>query len=118
MGIESMQLDPDAGPQLTPIEVIHNINTAPGACTISRAGCVLSAARPIESGEIGTLELATAAVTTPIVAPGVAKVNLDVMADEDRGYVNTSPEGGENKVVSLQRDSDGNLDVDYIIPAE
>jgi len=115
MTIESMQLDPDAV-VYTDDEIVGKINAATD--DITRAGCVDPSARPIESGEIGTTELATAAVTTSIVAPGVAKQNLDVMADADRGYVGTSPESGENKVVQLQRQADGKLDVDYVVPEE
>jgi hypothetical protein len=35
------------------------------------------------------------------------------MADTARGYVKTNPASGEFKVVAVQRDADGKLDVEY-----
>jgi hypothetical protein len=35
------------------------------------------------------------------------------MTDTARGYIKTGPTSGEFKVVSIQRDASGKLDVDY-----
>jgi len=100
MAIQSMQLDPNAA-AYTDDEIVAKINSA--TSTITRASCVSSAARPIESGEVTNTELDT----------GVAKANLDAMSDTERGYVKTNPTTGEYPVINIQRDSDGKLDVDY-----
>lgn len=116
MSIESMQFDPEAQ-FLSDADVVNKINSAVGA-TITRAECVDPEARPLVDGEVVTEKLADGNVTNPKLMAGVAKANLDAIGIEDRGYVNTNPEIGEHKVVSLQRASSGDLDVDYVVEAE
>ena len=110
MVIQSFQLDPNAV-TYTDDEIVGKVNTA--TANITRASSVGAAARPIGSGEIGTLELAAGAVTNTELNNTAAKDNLDTMADTARGYVQTSPTIGEFPVVAIQRQADGNLDVDY-----
>lgn len=100
MAIVSMQLDPNAA-AYTDDEIVAKINAA--TATITRAGAVDAAARPIGTGEITNTELAS----------GVAKSNLDAMADTARGYIKTAPESGEFPVVHIQRDASGKIDIDY-----
>ena len=105
MAIQSMVLDPNAQ-SYTDDEIVGKVNSA--TAKITRASSVDAAARPIEANEVDTAKL----------ADGVAKANLDAMADTDRSYVKTAPTTGEFKVVSVQRDSAGKLDVDYDDVAE
>lgn len=100
MAIASFQLDPNAV-SYTDDEIVGKINTA--TADITRADSVASAARPIGTGEVGSTELAS----------GVAKANLDAMTDTARGYIKTGPTTGEFRVISVQRDAAGKLDVDY-----
>lgn len=100
MATQSFQLDPNAQ-AYTDDEIITKINNA--TTTISRASSVTSAARPIGSGEVTNTELAT----------GVAKANLDAMAATARGYVQTNPTTGEFRVLAVQRDATGKLDIEY-----
>jgi len=110
MAIASFQLDPNAQ-SYTDDEIVGKINSA--TANITRASSVDAAARPITAGEVGTTELAAGAVDNTILATGVAKTNLDAMADTARGYIKTDPAAGEFKVVSVQRDASGKLDIDY-----
>lgn len=98
--MQSFQLDPNAQ-AYTDDQIVGKVNTA--AAQITRASSVAAAARPIGAGEVTSAELAA----------GVAKANLDAMADTARGYIKTAPAAGEFKVVNLQRDATGKLDVDY-----
>ena len=100
MTIASMQLDPNAA-SYTDNQIVGKINTA--TTQITRASSVAAAARPIASGEVSNTELAT----------GVAKTNLDAMTDIARGYIKTNPVTGEFKIVSIHRQADGKLDVEY-----
>ena len=100
MAIVSFQLDPNAQ-AYTDDAIVAKINAA--SANITRASSVSAAARPIVSNEITDTELAA----------GVAKTNLDAMADTSRGYIKTSPTSGEFPVVNIQRDATGNLDIDY-----
>lgn len=100
MAIQTMTLDPDAQ-SYTDDEIVGKINTA--SAQITRSGAVAVAARPIGNGEITNTELAS----------GAAKDNLDALADIARGYIKTSPTEGKFKVVAIQRDSAGKLDVTY-----
>ena len=110
MAIASMVLDPNAA-AYTDDQIVGKINSA--TANITRAGSVEAAARPIEEGEVDTTELADGAVASGKLDTGVAKANLDSMTDTARGYIKTSPTTGEFKVVSVQRDVDGKLDIDY-----
>ena len=65
MGIKTFTVDPGAE-ALTPDEVVAKVNAA--SDDITRASSVSAVARPIESGEIDTNELATDAVTNPKVS--------------------------------------------------
>ncbi len=100
MAIQSFQLDPNAQ-AYTDDQIVGKVNTA--AAQITRAGSVAAAARPLVDGEVASAKLAA----------GVAKANLDSMADTARGYIKTAPAAGEFKIVNLQRDATGKLDVDY-----
>jgi hypothetical protein len=95
-----MQLDPNAA-AYTDDQIVSKINSA--TAQITRSSCIAAAARPIGSSE----------VTTTMLAAGVAKANLDAMTDTTRGYIKTSPAAGEYRVVNIQRDSTGKLDIDY-----
>ena len=100
MAIQSMQLDPNAA-AYTDDEIVGKVNTA--TAQITRASSVAAAARPIADAEVTSAKLDT----------GVAKANLDAMADTARGYIKTSPTTGQFKVVSIERDSAGKLKADY-----
>jgi len=100
MAIVSMVLDPNAA-SYTDNQIVDKINNA--STTISRASAVTAAARPIADAEVTAAKLASAA----------AKDNLDALSDTARGYIKTGPTTGEFKVVSIQRDATGKLDVDY-----
>ena len=110
MAIASMQLDPDAV-VYTDDEIVGKVNSA--TANITRASSVTAAARPIAANEVDTTELADGAVASGKLDTGVAKANLDSMTDTTRGYIKTAPTTGEFTVVSLQRDTDGKLDIDY-----
>lgn len=94
MALQTMVLDPNAQ-SYTDDEIVGKVNTA--AVTISRAGAVDAAARPIAAGEIDNSALAA----------GASKDNLDAMSDTGRGYIQTNPAVGEFPIVSIQRDSAG-----------
>lgn len=100
MAIQTMTLDPNAQ-AYTDDEIVGKVNTA--SAQITRASSVASAARPIEAEEVTNTELEA----------GVAKTNLDSMADLDRGYIKTDPGVGEFKVIAIERDETGKLEVQY-----
>lgn len=100
MAIQTMVLDPNAA-AYTDDQIVGKINSA--SAQITRASSVAAAARPIASGEVGNTELAS----------GVAKANLDAMADTARGYVKTSPTSGQFRIVAVQRQADGKLAATY-----
>jgi hypothetical protein len=100
MSIATMLLDPNAA-SYTDDEIVGKVNAA--TAQITRASSVAAAARPIAVGEVDNTALAA----------GVAKTNLDAIADVDRGYIKTAPVAGQFKVVNLQRDANGKLAVDY-----
>jgi hypothetical protein len=100
MAIVSMQLDPNAA-SYTDDQIVEKINNA--SANITRAGSVEATARPIADLEVTNAKLASTA----------AKDNLDALTDTARGYIKTDPTSGEFKVVSIQRDATGKLDVDY-----
>ena len=100
MAIQSLVLDPNAA-AYTDDEIVGKINTA--TATITRASSVAAAARPIADSEITSSKLDS----------GVAKANLDAMADTARGYIKTNPTSGQFKVVSIERQADGKLKTDY-----
>src|SRR4030042_779029 len=96
MALASMTLDPNAV-VYTDDQIVAKVNAATAQTT--RASAVAAAARPIADGEVASAKLAA----------GVAKVNLDAMADTARGYIKTAPTTGQYKVVSLERSTDGKL---------
>jgi hypothetical protein len=100
-----MTIDPGAVPY-TDDEIVAKVNAA--AAQITRADSVTAAARPIEDAEVTDAKLDT----------GVAKANLDAMADTARGYVKTTPAIGQFKIISVERDADGKLQVTYDDVAE
>jgi hypothetical protein len=100
MAIQSFVLDPLAA-AYTDDAIVAKINAA--TAQITRLGAVAAEARPLGTGEVTALN----------VAAGVAKANLDAMADTARGYVKTSPTSGQFKVISIERQADGKLKTDY-----
>jgi len=100
MAIATMVLDPNAQ-AYTDNQIVDKVNAASNQ--ISRASSIAAAARPIASGEVDNAKLASTA----------AKDNLDALSDTARGYVKTSPTGGQFKVVAVQRQADGKLAVTY-----
>jgi hypothetical protein len=140
MAIQSILLDPNAQ-YLSDDAVVAKVNAA--SDNITRAGSVDAAARPIAAGEVTATELGAGAVTeakigagavteakvgagavteakigagaisAAKVATGVAKTNLDAMADTARGYIKTSPAVGQFRVIALERDADGKIKTEY-----
>ena len=110
MAIQSFQLDPNAA-SYTDDQIVGKVNTA--TVNITRANSVTAAARPIAAGEVGDPELGAFTVSNIELNTGVAKANLDAMADTARGYVQTGATTGEFKVIAIQRSAAGLLDVDY-----
>lgn len=100
MAKQSLVLDPNAQ-AYTDDQIVGKINTA--AAQITRASSVAAAARPIAAGEVGNTQLAAAA----------AKANLDAMSETTRGYIKTDPAAGQFAILSLERQADGKLKVDY-----
>jgi hypothetical protein len=100
MAIVSMTLDPNAT-SYTDNDIITKINTA--STNITRASCVSAAARPLGTNEVANANLAA----------GVAKANLDAMADTARGYIKTAPVTGQFPIISMERDATGKLKTDY-----
>ena len=101
MALQSFVIDPLAE-VLTGDEIVAKINTDT-TTTITKAGVVAAAARPIVDAEI----------TAAKVAVGVAKANLDAVAATARGYVKTLPVIGQFPVVATQRTATGQLEVTY-----
>lgn len=101
MALASFTIDP-AAEVLSGDEIVAKINDDTST-TISKAGVVTAAARPIEAGEVTNTELAVAA----------AKANLDALADIARGYMKTDPAVGQFPIISAQRTAAGLLEVDY-----
>ena len=100
MAIQSFVLDPNAQ-SYTDDQIVGKINAA--ASQITRAGSVAAAARPIGVGEVTNTELNA----------GVAKANLDAMSDTARSYVKSNPTSGQYPIISIKRQADGKMGVDY-----
>lgn len=124
MAKQSFQLDPNAA-SYSDDEIVGKVNAA--TANITRAGSVDAAARPIVAGEVGATELAaeeyTAAEQTKLAAvedsatadQSAAEIRDAIvgLADVDRQIVITDPQASEFKVISIQRDVAGKLDIDY-----
>jgi hypothetical protein len=134
MAIQSMQLDPNAA-SYTDDQIVGKVNAA--SAQITRAGSVAAAARPIGASEVDATALAAGAIKTKLaaeadgnklttselaaaaaiasgqVAAGVAKANLDALADTDRGYIKTLPTTGQFKVIAVERTAAGFLEAKY-----
>jgi len=134
MVIATMYLDPNAA-AYTDNEIVAKVNAATD--DITRADSVAAAARPIADGEVTSGKLGDGAIKAKLggeadgnklvaaslasaagianaqVATGLAKANLDAMADTARGYIKTDPSSGQFKVVSIQRHTDGKLETDF-----
>ena len=124
MAIQSFQLDPNAQ-AYTDNQIVEKIDNA--TVDITRAGSVDAAARPIEAGEVGATELADEAYTsTEKTKLGTVEDSatadqtgtevrdaLEGLGDTDRHFVLTDPQAGEFKVISVERDSSGKLNVKY-----
>ena len=115
MALEKVYLDPNAT-TYTDDDIVGKVNAA--TANITRAGSVEAAARPIESGEVDTTELATGAVDNTILGTGIAKDNLDAMADLDRSYIQSRPVAGQKKIVAIQTHSDGTQEIEQNDTAE
>lgn len=115
MALEKVYLDPNAQ-SYTDDEIVGKVNTA--TANITRAGSVDAVARPLEAGEVDTAELAVGAVDNTILGTGIAKDNLDAMADLDRGYILTRPAAGQKKIVAIQTHSDGTQEIEQNDTAE
>lgn len=111
MAIQSFQLDPNAGPQPTPDEIVAGVNAA--TADITRAGSVDPTARPIEADEITATHIASDSVSDDELTDTAARDNLRGMAPVDRGVVLTEPQSGEFPIINVQRQADGKVDVDY-----
>ena len=131
MALVKVYLDPNAA-AYTDDEIVGKVNTA--TANITRASSVAAAARPIAAGEVTDTELGDGAVKAKLaaetdgnkltsselaaaianaqVATGLAKANLDAMADLERAYVKTNPVAGQKKVVFVQLHSDGKIEWD------
>jgi len=134
MTIQTMVLDPNAA-SYTDDQIVDKINSA--STQITRASSIAAAARPIAAGEVDSTALATGAIKTKLgaeadgnklvsaslaaaagivnaqVASGLAKANLDALADTARGYIQTAPTSGQFKIVSMQRQADGKVATKY-----
>lgn len=87
----------------------NKLVTASLAAAAGVTGTQLSSSAAI----VGTQLSASAAIAGTQLASTAAKDSLDALADTARGYIKTAPTTGEFKVVSVQRDAAGKLDVDY-----
>ncbi len=110
MAIQTMVLDPNAQ-SYTDDQIVGKVNSA--SAQITRAGSVAVAARPLADNEVTEAKINTGAVSSGKLASGVAKTNLDAMANTARGYIKTDPATTQFKVVAIQRAADGKLEADY-----
>ena len=110
MALQTITIDPNAQ-YLSDNDIVNKINAATNQ--ITRTNSVSADARPIQDEEITTEKLAPHAVTNTKASITLAKDNLDAMADLERGYIKTSPTSGMFKVISVERKSDGKLEVVY-----
>lgn len=139
MAIVSMFLDPNAQ-SYTDDEIVGKINAA--STQITRASSIAAAARPVADSEITDAKIAAGAIKTKLgaetdgnklvsaslaaaagvtnaqVATGLAKDNLDAMADLDRTYIKSAPTTGQFKIVSIHRAADGRQEIKYNNVAE
>lgn len=67
----------------------------------------------LQDSAIAAAKIAATAVDNTKLATTAAMDNLDAQADVDRKYVKTNPTSGEFKVISVHRQADGKLDVEY-----
>ena len=100
MALQTITFDPDAR-LLTDDEHIAAINAA--TANITRASSVSALARPITAGEVTSVELSADA----------SKDNLDALADIDRKYVRTLPVSGQFRVINVQRNVAGEVEVTF-----
>lgn len=113
MAIATLTIDPAAGAQPTPNEIIAGVNAATD--DITRAGSVDPSARPIETDEIGADEIADGSVTDAELSATAARDSLRNMADVDRGVVLTRPvvTSGDFKIIAVKRTAAGLVEADY-----
>lgn len=100
MALQTITFDPDAR-LLTDDEHIAAINAA--TANITRGSSVSALARPIEANEVTSVELSSSA----------SKDNLDALSDVDRKYIRTLPVSGQFKVVNVQRNAAGEVEVTF-----
>lgn len=67
----------------------------------------------LQDAAIAAAKIAATAVDNTKLASTAAKDNLDALGDTAREYVKTNPAGGEFPVISIHRQADGKLDVEY-----
>ncbi len=100
MALQTITFDPDAK-LLTDDEHVAAINAA--SSNITRASSVSAIARPIEVAEVTSVELSANA----------SKDNLDALSDVDRKYLRTLPVSGQFKVINIQRNVAGEVEVTF-----
>lgn len=67
----------------------------------------------IQDAAVAAAKIAATAVDNTKLGTTAAQDNLDALADDSRKYVKTNPVAGEFRVISLHRQGDGKLDVEY-----
>ena len=107
MAIQTMTIEP----ALTADEIVAGVNAATD--NITRAGSVEPSARPIETEEIGADEIEDGTVSATELTADAAMENLNSMPDAQREYIKTRPTTGKYKVVAVQRDDAGLLEIEY-----
>ena len=123
MAIEKVYLDPNAA-AYTDDDIVGKVNTA--AVNITRAGAVVAAARPIETGEVGPTELAgeefTAAEQTKLTGIEAdakddqtgteIKDAIVALPDDNREILISRPQVGQKKIYAIQTHSDGKQEIE------
>lgn len=67
----------------------------------------------LQDAAVAAAKIAATAVDNTKLSTTAAMDNLDAQADTDRKYIKTGPGVGEFKVIEVQRDADGKLEVTY-----
>ena len=67
----------------------------------------------IKTDAITSAKIVADAVTDAELSGTAAKDNLDALGDTSRGYIKTNPTTGEFPIISIHREADGDLDIEY-----
>ncbi len=99
-------------------QVVGRVAVVDGAVGVIEYDIVNSLLERVGSNElqdaaIAAAKIAATAVDNTKLATTAAMDNLDAQADTARKYVKTSPAAGEFRVISVHRQADGKLDVEY-----